>query len=370
MRFAIDETAALILLIGILIIGLCKRFLFQTPSQSPSLAFSRLNDLKQETWRTRLFPLSSKLHGIALLCFMIAFIDPHFLFPKSSSNSTKNHSSPELPTEGIAIYLTLDRSGSMAEKVEVTNEQGKSEFISKITLLKQVTKEFILQHPSDLIGLVTFARVPQVVVPLTLDQEFLLDQLNKIVVVKKGDEDGTAMGYAIYKTVKLLSATRHFANDGQQQGGLPYTIKSGVIILVTDGFQDPSRLDAGNRLRTLELDEAATYAKNEGIRLYIVNIDPHLSTAEYAPQRKQLQKITSLTGGQFYLVSNSFALKEVYADIDRIEKGTILHPTVEQTQDQKSLFHRYSLFPFFLFIGMLSLFVTLLLECTLLRRVP
>ena len=189
-------------------------------------------------------------------------------------------------------------------------------------------------------------------------------------MAKSADEDGTAIGYAIYKTANLLAATRHFANDLQQQGRPPYTIKSAVIIVVTDGFQDPSRLDQGNRLRTLELDDAAAYAKSQNIRLYVVNIDPALSTAQYAPQRRQLQKITTLTGGNFYLVNDNQALQDIYADIDRLEKGKITQEASIQARDQKSTFNRFSLYPFFLVLGMICLFSSLFLESSLLRRIP
>lgn len=369
MHFAIDDTATGILLGGLLVASLSKIFLLPHPPH-PSLAFSRLSDLKLISWRSRLASFPFKLHLAALASFMIAFMDPHFLFPKSSHAQQQNLSLLELPSEGIAIYLVLDQSGSMAESVEATDENGKAKLIPKIDLLKRVTKQFILNHPSDLIGLVSFARVPHLLVPLTLDKDALLKQLNQIQVIKNPEEDGTAMGYAIYKTANILATTRYFANDLQQQMRPPYTIKSAVIIVVTDGFQDPSRLDQGNRLRTLELDDAAAYAKNQNIRLYVINIDPALSTAQYAPQRRQLQKITALTGGKFYLVSDNQALQDIYADIDRLEKGTISQEATAKPLDHKSAFTRFSLYPFFLVLGILCLFLSLFLESAILRRIP
>lgn len=368
-HFAIDYTATGILLGSLLTIALLKVFVFSHPI-SPSLAFSRLTDLKYSSWRSRFASLPTNLHLAALACLMIAFIDPHFLFPKSTLFHKQNLPLHELPTEGIAIYLVLDQSGSMAGSVEATAVNGQKELIPKIELLKRITQQFIVAHPSDLIGLVAFARVPKVLVPLTLDREALLKQLNQIQVVKNPEEDGTAMGYAIYKTANILSVTRHFANDLQQKGGLPYTIKSAVIIVVTDGFQDPSRLDQGNRLRTMELDDAAAYAKSQNIRLYVVNIDPVLSTAQYAPQRRQLQTLTTLTGGQFYLVSDSQDLQDIYATIDRLEKGSISQEAHLQALDTKSTYTRFSLYPFFLFFGASCLFFSLFLDSTFLRKVP
>lgn len=369
MRFAIDPWATSILLGGGLLFTLLKHFLF-SHSPVPSLAFSRLADLKHSSWRSRLASLPLRLHLAALICFMIAFIDPHFLFPKSAMAQRQHLPLRELPTEGIAIYLVLDQSGSMAQSVMATGENGQKESIPKIDLLKRVTKQFILDHPSDLIGLVSFARVPRVLVPLTLDKETLLKQLDQIQVVKNPEEDGTAMGYAIFKTANLMAATRHFAEDLRQNGKPPYTIKSAIMIVVTDGFQDPSRLDYGNRLRTIELDDAAAYAKSQNVRLYVINIDPALGTAQYAPHRRQLQAITTLTGGQFYLVNDNQELKDIYANIDRLEKGTISQEVQLQTLDSKAAYTRFSLYPFFILLGLGCLLAALFVDAFILKVVP
>lgn len=369
MHFTIDYTATVLLMAGLIFVYLLQSVLFSR-SPSPSLAFSRLAEIKQRTWRSQIAELPKKLHAAALASLMIAFVDPHFLFQKSTMPSKQSSSSHSLPTEGIAIYLILDQSGSMIEAVKASDAKGQTKLIPKIELLKNVTQQFILNHSSDLIGLVSFARVPRVLVPLTLDQDTLLKTLNQMQVTKNSDDDGTAIGYAIYKTANLLTATRHFANDIKEEHRPPYTIKNAVMIVVTDGFQDPSRLDKGNRLRTLELDDAATFAKEQNIRLYIINIDPALSTTEYAPQRRQLQKITTLTGGKFYLVNDSQALSDIYNDINKLEKGTILKPTSNQSIEKESNDKRFSLYPFFLSLGMLCLFLSLLLESLVVRRVP
>lgn len=368
MHFSIDFFAFGILFTGLLTAGLLKHFVFRH-TRSPSFAFSRLKDLKLSSWRSRLAAYPRKLHLAALLFFMAAFIDPHFLYLKTPISDQNRKPLHELPTEGIAIYLALDQSGSMAELVKATDDQGNSVRIPKINLLKQVTKQFILAHPSDLIGIAAFARVPRILVPLTLDQSTLLKQLDQIQVVSNPQEDGTAIGYAIFKTANLIAATRHFANDLQQQGRPPYTIKSAVIIVVTDGFQDPSRLDYGNRLRTLELDDAAAYAKSVGVHLYVVNIDPALATSKYAPQRRQLQTITGITGGKFYLVDDSNDLQAIYDDISRLEKGAI-NREAKLHETRESAFTRFSLYPFLIALGLCCLFSSLMLESIFLREVP
>src|SRR5690242_5239757 len=103
MHFEIDYIAVGILLVGLLCFGLLKRYLFFNGT-SPSLAFSRLSDLSFPNWRSRLAAFPNKLHIAALASLMIAFIDPHILFPKSPLSHQKQRPLHELPTEGIAIY--------------------------------------------------------------------------------------------------------------------------------------------------------------------------------------------------------------------------------------------------------------------------
>lgn len=367
MHATIDYLALGILLGSLVLFAFVKKFFFSGHFPSPSLAFSKLKHLKTPSWRSRLTTFPHKFHWAALICFLIAFIDPHFLFPRSNAHQ---QAVPlrEPPTEGIAIYLVLDQSGSMAETVQTTGADGSLELIPKIDLLKQVTKQFILAHPSDLLGLVSFARVPRVLVPLTLDQETLLKYLEQIQVVKQSTNDGTAIGYAIFKTAHLIAATSHFAED--LQGKPPYTIKSAVIVVVTDGFQDPNELDKGNRLRTIELDDAAAYTKSQGIHLYVINIDPAFASAQFAPHRRQLQAITASTGGHYYLVSDNQALQDIYDSINQLEKGQIFQEVHAKAKQEKTTYTRFSLYPLFILLGLLCLLSALLLDALILKKVP
>lgn len=363
MHLMIDPLALGILAGIALLFGLLKFFLFPS-APNPRLAFSRLKELQLPTWRSRIASLPKKLHWLALASFFLAFIDPHFLVEKNSF-SAKKLSEKETPREGAALYLALDQSGSMAQEVVV---DGKS--ASKINLLKSVTKEFIKENGSNLIGLVSFARVPLVLAPLTLDQEALLHSLEEIEVVQDPEKDGTAIGYAIYKTAHLIAATRHFAEDIASNEKPPYTIKGAAIIVVTDGFQDPSRLDKGNLMRTMELDDAAAYAKSQHIRLYVINIDPALGSEKYAPQKRNLQKLTASTEGQFYMLSNPGQLQEIYSNIGSLEKGKIFSEDKTHANQASPSASRFSLYPLLIAIGLACLLASLFLELIVLKTVP
>lgn len=357
--FTIDYLALGILLFILLLAVLIKLLFFHT-KREPALSFSYMQLNLPESLKTRLSPVPSLLQKLGLIALMIAFIDPHFLSPYEPAGVSKP---AEVPTKGIAIYLLLDSSGSMAE--EVNTSYGR---MPKADLLKKVTASFIKDHTSDLIGMIEFARVPEIILPLTLDQGDLLKKLNQYHVVTDPNDDGTAMGYAIFKAANLIAATRNFANTLPLQARPAYEIKNTIIIVVTDGFQDPNRLDYNNPLRTVELDEAAKYAKSQGIRVYVVNVDPSFATEEFAPQRKQMEQITELTGGKLFLVNESTGLRDAYRTIDSLNKEKI--PVAMVPPDEKSTHERISLFPYFIALSMLLLFISIAIDSLVIRRVP
>lgn len=334
----------------------------------PHLRFSNLTDLNKESKKAQGAYLPRRLYQGALLFIGLAFLDPHFTAARELPEHKPRLHSTEIPTEGIAIYLLLDRSGSMNEKIAARGLAGKGS-IAKIDLLKETAEQFILQRPDDLIGLVAFARVPVVLVPLTLDQDTLLSHLKELTTVQNPDEDGTAIGYAIYKTTLLISATRHFAKDLQAQGRPAYEIKNAIMIVVTDGFQDPNRLDYGNRLRTIELDDAAAYAKNEGIRLYIINIDPAFARPDFAPHRQEMKTLTEMTGGKLFLLGQGESLEQIFETINRLEKTSFpVFLSSRGLPEEKK--RGFSFYPFLIMVGLGFFASALVLESTFLRKFP
>lgn len=356
MKLQIDPFAVLICLGFILFLVFIKFFFFsRTSSQTlPVLKCSNLSYFTVKTWRQRAVVLPQILKYVSLFALIGAFIDPHIIAPEP----LKENSHPPLLRDSIALYLVLDISGSMAETITLSNN-----VFPKINYLKEVTTQFIQNRPNDLMGIVSFARVPHVLAPLTLDKKTLIDTVNHLDIVKNREDDGTAMGYAIYKTAALLASTRELST----QFDSPYIIKGAALILVTDGFQDPSRLDRGNKWRTLELDDAAQFAKQEHIRLYIVGINPALSTETFAPQRKLLQKISEDTGGNTFLISDAYHLKDIYNHIDGLEKGKIRQDEKETLQTFHIVF---SGVPLLLGTACMALLLALYLENSLLRRFP
>ena len=362
---AIDLGALAFLgMLGILLF-LWNRWLGKPAPQA--INYSNLHDLEgARSPRSYFVHFPGIFRTVTLGCFALAFLDPRLMSKPSADNFTQRQVAP---TQGLAIYLLLDQSGSMEEQVQVKEPNGNSQFMTKIALLKELTKTFIKNRPNDMLGLVFFARVPQIMSPLTLDHEYILSMLSKFNVIQDKTYDGTGIGYAIFKTASIISATRHYAMEMKNAAEAPYDIKGAFILIVTDGFQDPNPLDKGNRLRSIGLQEAAEYAKTQGVKVYIANIDPEMKTnPELEPQRDQLKRITELTGGQVFFVDNPGDLATIYDSIDKLEKTTIPHAeTVAQLSEP---IRRFSFYPYLIAVGMLTLLVGILLETTILRSIP
>ncbi len=383
MYFVVDLTALGLALLFLIVYSFIRRQ--QKNVQPPALLFSDLTDLKASNtgWKVHYANLPTILKRLALVCFLIAFIDPHLNSPPITAHTNKGKPR-RLATEGSAIFFILDQSGSMSEQIVKTSGSEVTGFASKIELLREVTKEFIEGDPenelpgldTDLVGLVIFARTAHVISPLTLDHEMILNELSKLTIVKDKSQDGTAIGYAIFKTAHVMAATKRFGEELASKAKPAYEIKGSTMILVTDGFQDPNPEDKNNQWRVMGIEEAAKYAKEQGIHLYIINIDPTIESEEYAPQRRLMIRAAELTGGKFYPDPDPAKLKDIYAEIDRLEKFTL--PEQQYLEPQQSKFNTaapapirtLSLYPFFLGIGMFLILMAILLETTSLRRVP
>jgi Ca-activated chloride channel family protein len=223
-----------------------------------------------------------------------------------------------------------------------------------------------------MIGLAAFARTTQVLSPLTLNHKDLIDQLNKLEIMRIQDQDGTGIGYAIYKTANLIAATRHYAQRLQGQGKPAYDIKDAVMILVTDGMQDPNPLDKDNRYRWMDPEQAAAFSREQNIRLYIVNIDPEFAKPKWEANRKQLQRAAESTGGHFYALDASSSIAKVYKEIDALAKSTLPMPAplFRLAADQPDRYATVWLYPWLIAIGAGLLAAALLLQTTWLRTVP
>jgi Ca-activated chloride channel family protein len=287
------------------------------------------------------FPLPKWLNAIAVAFLLLAMSDPHGTQTLSVA--------PQEPMEGVALFLALDHSGSMQYEI--------SPGVDRLEALKEVSIAFIEKRKSDLVGALQFARGAQVLSPLTFDHEGIILKIQALEVVKDPEQEGTAIGYALYKAAAMLSQTATYSKEK----GFP--IKSKAIILVTDGLEKPSPLDQGKKLPNLGILQASQFAKSQGIRVYLVNVDPNFATNAQALNRKQMEEAVELTGGKLFVVGPRSGLEQIFSQIDSLEKSPLLSLTAVQKRT-------FSLYPYLIGIALVLFAVSLVLKRTLYWGVP
>ncbi len=157
-----------------------------------------------------------------------------------------------MQASGIDIMLALDVSGSMiAEDLTIGGEQA-----SRIDVVKHVTQKFIEARPNDRIGMLAFAGRPYLVSPLTLDHDWLLQNLERVQAAPRFVEDGTAIGSAIASCTNRLIERKDS--------------KSRIVVLLTDGDNNAGKVSPLT---------AAEAAKALGVKVYTIGA----GTTGYAP---------------------------------------------------------------------------------------
>ena len=284
----------------------------------------------------------SRIGGIVWLLPIIAAA----LMIVGLARPQRTHSQTSVTANGIDIVLALDISGSMqALDFKVGNVR-----VNRVAVVKSVVSKFIDERPNDRIGLIAFAAAPYVVSPLTLDHDWLQQNLERINV-GLGD-DGTAIGSAIAAAVNHLRTT---------------ATKSKVVILLTDGVNNSGKIPPL---------AAAEAARALGVKVYTIGVGVrgkapiplrdqaghvHVVMAEVDVDEKTLQAIANETGGQFYRATDTDSLQKIYEQINRYETSA---QTVEKFEHVEELY-RWTLFPS---LGLLGLWV--LLQHTRYRRLP
>lgn len=259
--------------------------------------------------------------------------------------------SPPASQSGMALYLLVDQSGSMGETFAQSS-------MTKWEAIQHALIPFIQTHPQDLIGLISFARTPRLLSPLTLDHVFLLERLQHLSPVENPEENGTAIGYALYKAVHLIKTMQQTVKNSPSPAY--HLTEEPRILLITDGFQDPNYLDYGNSLRTLELEEVQPILTQANTHLDILLLQT--SSKEFALQKKYLEDMSLKTGGQFSVIHN---VRELESSLQKWQGvSQELSPPISPPPK------RYSLFPIFVGIGLVFYIMGICVETLYLRKVP
>ncbi len=292
-------------------------YVWEVRKSDASIQISSIKKMKDmpKTMRLRMrhLPFILRLLSIGMLVLAIAR-------PQSSLNWRKESK------EGIDIVMALDISGTMmAEDLRP----------SRLEAAKNVAIDFIQSRPNDNIGLVVFAAESFTQCPLTTDHAVLVNLFSGI---RYGMiEDGTAIGLGLANAVSRIKESK---------------AKSKVVILLTDG---------SNNRGDIAPVTAAEIAKTFGIRVYPIGVGSHGTVnvpvqtpfgIRYEQMKSEfdeqtLKKIADITGGQYFRATNNAKLREVYQEIDKLEKTKI---NVQEFSNKSELYFIFALLTFLLLL--------------------
>ena len=332
-----------------------------------AVRFSSLADIKScpVSWRLKLRPILILARLLCLIFLIFALARPR-----------KGTVLSDIFTQGVAIEVVVDHSGSMQAEMDYFGER-----LSRLDTVKKVLTDFVKGDKkalsgrgSDLIGLVTFARYADTVCPMVLGHNVLLQFLKKTEIAPE-NEDGTAIGDAIALAAARLKKAEEeilrrraklrtvgkLADDSDTD----FRIKSKIIILLTDGQNNTGQYTP---------IAAAEMAKGWDIKIYTIGIG---STEAYTtvqtpmgayrvPTRQVLdeallQTIAEKTGGFYGRAGDARSLEKIVKKIDDLEKTEV--KSVQYTQYAE----RFS--P----LAMIALFLLgseMLASCTIFRKIP
>lgn len=301
---------------------------FRRQRGSPAVHFAPGEFLDvPRTWRVKLMRLPQWLGVLALLLVVVALARPV-------------HRDP-LPyeTEGIDILLCLDTSSSMT-----SNDMDRHR--TRLDVAKDAAARFISGRGSDRIGLICFARYPDVRCPLTLDHEALKALLSGVgAQISDNPEDATGIGTAVARAAQVLSGS---------------DAESRVVILFTDGEENVATEQTPDEIAPLH---AAQLCEELGVRVYTIVAgigSPDQSGGWAALDTSQVETVAERTGGRFFEARDAGAVTGVYAAIDELERVVLDEPSYRIEER----------FIAFLAAAFVLLFTSGLLKATVLEVLP
>ena len=263
----------------------------------------------------------------------------------------------ETEASGVDIMLVLDLSWSMM----ALDMGAPSERVSRFDIASDVLEDFVRKRPSDRLGLIVFSAVPYLASPLTLNHDWMVENLRRLHVGLLRDL-GTAIGDATAAGAKRLKSIKDS--------------KSRIIILLTDGDNNKGEIDPV---------PAAQLSAALGVKVYTIGIgveqpcqlplfDPSTGKLQLDPagnvipamtlqpaNYSVLSKMSALSNAKSYRATNRRELQRIYNEIDRLEKTEV---KLRRFTTYRPLFQ----WPLLAAFGLLA--IEMALAHTRLRRVP
>ncbi len=271
-------------------------YIWKRKKQTASVKLSSLKGFKVErSFLPKLRPFLFLLRLVALAALITAMARP-----QTTDVSTKTKS-----TKGIDIIIAIDVSASMLAKDLRPN---------RLEALKLVAADFIKGRPSDRIGLVEYAGESYTKTPITSDKSIVLSSLNSIRY-NNIIEGGTAIGMGLSTSVNRLKDSKALSK---------------VIILMTDGVNNAGFIDP---------KIASELALEFGIKTYTIGVGTNGTALSPVARNSNgsfvydnvpveidedlLKEIAEVTGGKYFRATNNKKLKDIYDEIDKLEKTEV-----------------------------------------------
>lgn len=297
-----------------------------------SLRFPTLQAFSNTTsWKSRLRILLPILRALSFIALVVALARPQAILKEEEINA-----------EGIDIALIMDLSSSMLARDFKPD---------RLEASKIVASDFVKQREYDRVGLVVFAGEAFTQCPVTTDHKVVQEFLGNLQCGVLAD--GTAIGDGLATGVNRLKDSE---------------AKSKVIILLTDGV---------NNSGYIQPTTAAEIAKEYGIKVYTIGIGSDgdaltpigrrgdgeyiFGFAQVEIDEELLHNISEMTNGKYFRATNEEALKNIYAEIDQLEKTKIEVTSIKRHSEE---FHIWAL------LAIIFIILEILLRYTIFRAIP
>jgi Ca-activated chloride channel family protein len=203
-----------------------------------------------------------------------------------------------LPTEGVDVMLCLDTSSSMTAADLALGR-------TRLEVAREAAARFARRRENDRVGLVAFARYPELRCPPTLDHEALAAALLETApVAGDGPEDATGIGAAVARGAQVLSTGK---------------ARSRVLVLLTDGEENVATVGAPGEIAPAH---AAQLCERLRVRVYAIVVGGAAGGAAPAGGG-EVERLARRTGGSFHEARDAGALEAVYARIDALERSPV-----------------------------------------------
>tara|TARA_B110000967_G_scaffold120869_1_gene123474 strand:- start:11139 stop:12137 length:999 start_codon:yes stop_codon:yes gene_type:complete len=269
-------------------------YVLKHKKQTAQLSVSSIEGFRKTSIWTTLKHLLFGLRMLAMALIITALARPQTVDVSSKTKTTR----------GVDIVMAIDVSASMLAKDLKPN---------RLEALKNVAADFIKGRPNDRIGLVEYAGESYTKTPITSDKSIVLQSL-KDIKYNTVITGGTAIGMGLATAVNRIKDSK---------------AKSKIIILLTDGVNNAGFIDP---------QTASELAVEYGVKTYTIGLGTNgmalspiairngvfqYGRTQVEIDEKLLKEIAEVTGGKYFRATNNRKLKEIYKEIDALEKTEV-----------------------------------------------